>query len=197
MGLVLLLVIAGTLPAIVALMLPPVPRQRLQGPAQAVVVLGAGRQRRGERYRAAARGLRRAEAGLAVAEAARLPLLLSGGRADGNGPSEAALMAEALRHRCREAGPWLEENSRNTWENARFSAALLKERGIQRVVLVTDATHLCRAVLSFRAQGIEVEARATSALPSPAWMPSAEALALVPEIYYEWLALLVYRLRYF
>ncbi|MCK0537293.1 YdcF family protein [Alcanivorax quisquiliarum] len=197
MALVVLLVIVGTLPAVVGVMLPPVPAARLRGPAQAVVVLGAGRARRGESYRASARGLRRADAALAVAEAQRLPLLLSGGCADGKGPSEAALMAEALRHRWRDTAPWLEENSRTTWENARFSAALLKERGIRRVVLVTDPAHLCRAVLSFRAQGLEVEAHASASLPSPAWMPSAEALALVPEIYYEWLALLVYRLRHF
>lgn len=197
MALILLLVVVGTLPAVVRLMLPPIPGMRPGGPAQAVVVLGAGRTRRGETFRVPPRGLRRAEAGLAVAEAERLPLLLSGGRANGEGPSEAALMAEALRHRWRDAVPWLEENSRTTWENARFSAALLKDHGIRRVVLVTDAAHLCRAALSFRAQGIEIEPHATSPLPSPGWMPSAEALALLPEIYYEWLALLIYKLRYF
>ena len=37
---------------------------------------------------------------------------------------------------------------------------------------------------------------AASRLPSPEWMPSAGALAMLPEIYYEWLAILWYYARY-
>ena len=177
-------------------MMPPLPPAELDGPPQAVVVLGAGRQRRGDGYRVPASGLRRANAGMQVARNLGLPLLISGGCADRQGPSEAALMAEALRHRWPQV-PWLEEQSRTTWENARYSAALLREQGIQRVVLVTDRAHLCRAVLSFQAQGLEVAPHAATETPSPEWMPSAGALALIPEIYYEWAALVVYRLRHF
>lgn len=198
-GMVLLLavMIGATLPGVVRRMMPPLPPAELDGAPQAVVVLGAGRQRRGGSYQVPASGLRRAGAGMQLARELDLPLLISGGCADGHGPSEAALMLEALQHRWPQANPWLEEQSRTTWENARYSAALLREQGVRRIVLVTDRVHLCRAVLSFQAQGLEVAPHAATETPSPEWMPSAGALALIPEIYYEWAALVVYRLRYF
>ncbi|MEE9274763.1 MAG: YdcF family protein, partial [bacterium] len=56
----------------------------------------------------------------------------------------------------------LEEKSRNTEENARFTAALLRERGIARILLVTDPIHMRRARDSFRAQGIGVDIAPTT-----------------------------------
>ncbi len=51
---------------------------------------------------------------------------------------------------------WLETISRNTAENAQHAWAFLSERGIQRIVLVTSAQHMPRAVCLFEAQGFEV-----------------------------------------
>ena len=51
-----------------------------------------------------------------------------------------------------------EAASRNTAENALFSAKLLREAGWHRVVLVSHRTHLFRARLLFRLVGIEVVA---------------------------------------
>jgi uncharacterized SAM-binding protein YcdF (DUF218 family) len=48
----------------------------------------------------------------------------------------------------------LEPRSMNTWQNAQFSAPLLREYGAQRVVLVSSATHLRRASLYFSHFGI-------------------------------------------
>jgi uncharacterized SAM-binding protein YcdF (DUF218 family) len=66
----------------------------------------------------------------------------------------------------------LEDTSRNTAENARFSAALLRQRGISQVLLVTSALHMPRAVPLFEAQGLKVipaaadhEGRATAHWP--------------------------------
>ncbi len=50
----------------------------------------------------------------------------------------------------------VEKQSRTTHENAVESAKLLKEKGVTRVVLVTDACHLARAAALFRAQGLNV-----------------------------------------
>ena len=50
----------------------------------------------------------------------------------------------------------LEEESRNTYENALYTRALLEERGIDRILLVTSAKHMPRAVAVFRTQGFEV-----------------------------------------
>ncbi len=49
-----------------------------------------------------------------------------------------------------------QDRSVNTAEEARDNAALLKERGIKRVILVTSAMHMRRAVALFEKQGLEV-----------------------------------------
>ncbi len=77
----------------------------------------------------------------------------------------------------------LEETSRNTRENAAFSAALLKGRGIDNILLVTSALHMPRALALFKAQGLEVTPAPTDfeAGQEPphgllAWLPDAGAL---------------------
>jgi uncharacterized SAM-binding protein YcdF (DUF218 family) len=52
----------------------------------------------------------------------------------------------------------MEPNSRNTFENAAFTAKLLRERSENRVLLVTSALHLPRAAALFRRQGVEATA---------------------------------------
>lgn len=51
---------------------------------------------------------------------------------------------------------WLEKFSRNTAENAQYSWEFLAEKGIERIILVTSAQHMPRAVRIFEAQGFEV-----------------------------------------
>lgn len=74
-----------------------------------------------------------------------------------------------------------EERSRNTRENAEMSARLLRERGIQKVLLVTSALHMRRAVHLFEQQGLVVHPVATDhEVGSPNarmdWLPDANAL---------------------
>lgn len=49
-----------------------------------------------------------------------------------------------------------ENCSLTTPENALFTAAILQQRGIQRIVLVTDALHMWRSLLDFRDRGFTV-----------------------------------------
>lgn len=76
----------------------------------------------------------------------------------------------------------LEEMSRNTRENAAFSATLLKARGIHRILLVTSALHMPRALALFTAQGLQAVPAPTdfeAHLAPPgllAWLPDALAL---------------------
>jgi len=93
---------------------------------------------------------------------------------------------------------WTERESRSTYENALYSARILRERGVGRVVLVTEAFHMLRAVRSFRRQGIDVvpapcgfrylrfNAQLDSLLPSPSRMMLNE------ETLHEWLGLAWY-----
>ena len=79
----------------------------------------------------------------------------------------------------------LEEASRNTRQNAAFSAALLKARGIKHILLVTSALHMPRAMALFAAQGLQATPAPTDfeAIQAPppgmlAWLPDALALDL-------------------
>ena len=59
-----------------------------------------------------------------------------------------------------------ERASRNTRENARFTARLLESRGVRRVTLVTCEWHLPRAAALFREHGLDVEAVPVAPGPS-------------------------------
>lgn len=117
--------------------------------------------------------------------AGKAPLLLLSGGADPGryAFSEARAMAIFLQDLGVPAQALLlEEVSRNTAENAVFSAAVLKARGIRHVLLVTSALHMPRALALFKAQGLQVDPAAAdfeadNAPPGVlAWLPDAEAL---------------------
>ena len=59
--------------------------------------------------------------------------------------SKADAMATALRDDFGVPVKWTEGKSRNTAENAAFSAALLRPDAVRRVLLVTDAMHMPRS----------------------------------------------------
>jgi len=191
--------VVGTVPAVVRALYPPLFGARsLALPPQAVVVLGAGHRHLRGQYISGVIGLRRMQYGLEQARQRKLPMLLCGGRkrAPGDAPSEAALLAEEVRWRAPLQSVWLEEQSRNTWENAELGAAVLRRHGVRRVLLVTDRPHMTRALMCFRAQGLDVEVAPLDRLPQSNWVPTAAALALIPEIWYEWLALFWYGVRW-
>lgn len=93
----------------------------------------------------------------ALYKAGKAPLLLLSGGAHPENRPEAEQMRDILRVMGVPPGALLlETQSRTTYDNARFSAAMLRQRGVQRVILVTSAFHMRRAVAVFDAQGIEV-----------------------------------------
>jgi len=145
--------------------------------ADAIVALGAAFRRDGQASPAL---VRRARHAIALYEAGAAPLILfTGGPCGGGGRSEAEAMAAiASDSGVPEAAILLEAQARNTRENAVFSAEMLRRRGRRRVLLVTDAFHMPRARLVFRAQGLWV-------LPAPVpegprrllpWLREAAAL---------------------
>lgn len=143
-------------------------------------------------------------------------LLLTGGGIDFLGPegipSEAENMATLLEQMGvpREA-ILLETEARNTYENALFSRQLLEEASAGRVLLVTSALHMPRAVALFERQGLNVVPAPTDYLTTDAewaylWQapPAGQVINLLPATKYqgmttealkEYIGLVVYRLR--
>lgn len=87
----------------------------------------------------------------------QLPVLASGGTNTSDSPPYAMVMRETLRTQgVSDSMIWSEEQSHSTHENAVYSAKLLRQKGIRKIVLVTEAYHMLRAEKSFRKQGLEV-----------------------------------------
>lgn len=161
----------------------------------AIVVLGSGTTGFSpEEGRGSALGpysARRVSYAYRLARRLELPLLFSGGKAFEAEAQEGE--AQAARRFLIESGMdgrriMVEDKSVSTWENAAFTAKALKEAGLPlKVVLVTSAFHMPRALLSFRKNGIEALAAPTDYLadrgpprwidwlPSPAGIPKANA----------------------
>jgi uncharacterized SAM-binding protein YcdF (DUF218 family) len=92
-----------------------------------------------------------------------------------------------------------ESRSVNTHENAVFTKQVLIEHRLQKILLVTSASHMPRAFASFRTEGI-------SAIPSPtdhqiaapnrysvlSWLPDAESLATSTKAIHEYLGHVYY-----
>jgi uncharacterized SAM-binding protein YcdF (DUF218 family) len=95
----------------------------------------------------------------------------------------------------------LERQSRNTWENAVDSRQVLEAHGLRRVLLVTSAVHMPRALAIFRSLGVDAIPAPTDFSggrpPSPgelmAWLPSADSLRATSIALKEYLGILVYR----
>ena len=127
--------------------------------ARAIVVLGSGLELDQPEYggdTAGERTLVRVRYGALLARRFGLPVLVTGGRPQDATRTEAAVMAEILAREFAVKVRWQEGESRKTAENASRSAVILRDAGIRRVVLVTQAFHMPRAVRLFRTAGLEV-----------------------------------------
>lgn len=135
--------------------------------------------------------------------AGRAPrILLSGSALEGK-VSEAQIMARLLRQRgIPDAAIILENESKNTFENARFSAIAMRGQKLTSALLVTSALHMPRALESLEKRGIQVTAAGgapqivlPSKNPPDLWWPHLRSLQASRTIIKEYLGLLGYRLR--
>lgn len=153
--------------------------------AQAIVIPSCGVRRNAIEYGTdvpSGMSMDRIRYGASLARRSALPVLITGGRVYGAGRAEADVMREVLERDFRIPVRWVEEASRNTYENAVFSASVLKEAGISRVVVVTHAVDARRVRREFEATGLQVTVAPTM-IPGGGkadhWvqhMPSASAL---------------------
>ena len=135
--------------------------------AQAVVILGGGVRRGAVEYGGDTLGritLERVRYGAKLARETGLPVLVAGGSVFGDTATEASVMRAALEKEFNVPVRWAEDRSRNTHENAQFSAAMLKRDGVNRVVLVMHGFDIRRARAEFEAAGIAV-------VPAPTVIP--------------------------
>lgn len=131
--------------------------------AQAIVILGGGTERRwAPEYAGPAADsllLERLTYGAFLAKHLSLPVLVTGT------PIEADAMRTTLARNFGIETRWIDAQSHDTYENAHFSAGLLRASRIDRIVLVTSSTHLRRAAHEFEAVGLQV-------VPAPSGMIS-------------------------
>ncbi|MBF0271286.1 MAG: YdcF family protein [Magnetococcales bacterium] len=185
-----------------------------QTDAQAIVLFGYGRASQAPEYDGedtlSPGGLARVRYAARLHRLTGLPLLVTGGRPYGETRSEAAIMRGVLEEEFRVPVAWMEEKSRDTWENAAFSTAILQQAHITRILLVVHNRDVPRALLAFQKSAGE----SLQVTPAPIlfrtdtpfrlswdpvalmrWIPNADALSLLAVELHEWLGQLWYRWR--
>ncbi len=146
------------------------------------------------------RTLQRALHAVRVSRWGELPILVSGGSVYVGRVAEAETIARIIREDFRHPVKWVEADSLDTTENATKSLKMLKAEGVQRVVLVTDSTHMWRSVLAYEGAGFRV-------IPAPmafsgsrgadwstVWLPSAQGLSISGRALHELVGVLWYRI---
>jgi uncharacterized SAM-binding protein YcdF (DUF218 family) len=121
----------------------------------AIVIFGAAVRDGGRPSPALAR---RIAYGLLAAHGSEAPVVCSGA-AGRYGPSEAFVMAQALKaDGVAAARLVLDEESRDTLQSVIFAARFLRRRGLARCIVCSDGYHLPRIRLLLAALGVAAEA---------------------------------------
>jgi uncharacterized SAM-binding protein YcdF (DUF218 family) len=163
--------------------------------AQAIVILAGGEVRnRAPEYGGPAASqdlLERVSYGAYLARRTGLPVLVSG-----TGRETVAMRATLARNFGVEVR-WVEDESRDTFQNAAFSTRILRAAQVTRILLVTSANHEWRSAQEFTSAGLTVIPAPAGGLSPPPYssliyyLPSAVALQRSTEALYELLGNLV------
>ena len=136
--------------------------------ADAIVVLGAGLESPtlpGPTLTA------RTEHAVGLWRAGRAPRLLFSGYDSGFGVSQARPAAALARSMgVPDAALLTEDASRDTWENARFSARLLLAHGWRKVIVVSDPSHVWRGKQHLTHFGLDVAASGAVQADQLGWL---------------------------
>lgn len=189
--------------------IPVVEPGRLAGAdADAIVILSGGLRDYAPEYGGPTVNritLERVRYGARLARQSGLPVLVSGGtpsrQAGALGPREGQLMKAVLEEDFRVPVRWVENRSRDTRQNADFSAGMLRQSGVKRIVLVTHAAHMRRSVEAFEHAGLEVIPAPTAFFgghgkhdnPQPS-LPGINSAYAGGYAAHEWAGILAYRL---
>ena len=157
-----------------------------------IVVLGGGMEPFAPEYGASSlqhASLERLRYGVWLSRQTGLPLTFSGGVGWGqrNAKPEARVAEQIAAAEFGQPVKWIEDNSRDTRENAANSVALLKPVGIRHIVLVTHGWHMPRAMRAFeKAAGGDIHIEAAPMglaqdieLAALTWIPTSSGQAAV------------------
>ncbi len=162
---------------------PPISEAQLRD-IQAIVILGGGKNNEAPEFdnqdTVNRWTLQRLRYGAYLQQQTGKPILVTGGAPFGGRP-EADTMAETLKRDFHAKDIWIEDQSKDTAENASLSATILKEHGIQRIAIISQAWHLPRAIQLFEQQGLMVYPAPTGYTTNEKqliaeWLPNASAL---------------------
>lgn len=172
---------------------------------QAIVVLGGGVHPLAPEYgesQASMPAAARLRYGVSLSRQTGLPIAYAGGLGWGASASQSLSEGEVARRMAQQdygvALRWVDDQSRDTAENASLLRPLLQKDNIQRIALVTHAWHMPRSLQAFERAGFTVTA-APMGYILPAnhgllqWLPSADGLGSSRVVLKEWLALMVQR----
>jgi len=124
--------------------------------------------------------------------------------ASGRGTAGGEPYAETMKRLLEQQGVpenmiWTEDHSSSTYENARDSAVILREHGIHKIALVTEAFHMRRSELVFRKQGLNVVPAPCCFRSDPdgidGWVPAARAIQWNEDSLHELFGMLWYKMR--
>lgn len=189
-------------PALTASRISDMSRQST-GPV-GIIVLGAGVEPWAPEYGTSSlqfRSLERLRYGLWLGRKTGWPVGFTGGVGWGQPATDASVAeATAAQRIAREefGRPlrWVEATSRDTRENALNTMALLRPAGVRRIVLVTNAWHMQRAIRNFELaigdRTIEVEAAPMGLAQETEaawmrWIPTGTGYSLAGTVVREWL----------
>ena len=172
--------------------------------AQAIVVLGGGVNGNSYEYQqgVSAKVATLIRLNYAAYLAKKYPkklIITSGGYTGTN--REARVMKSALINDFEIENPIiLEDNSRNTDENAQFVAKILAPLHIKDIILVTQASHMKRAMMLFKKYNLNPIAASTdyydnydAKTPALALIPNAGSMNQTSLIGHEYLGYLIYK----
>lgn len=174
--------------------------------APAIVVLGGqtanGRPNWFEHYNSTT-ATERVDTAAQLYAAHRAPLIIVSGAAYEGKTSEAQVMAQTLKKDGVPDNALILENAAaNTYENAVYSAAILKRLNINRALIVTSALHMPRSIAAFKKQGITaIAAPAPPQIVVPNdpkfsfWLPDGRTFFASRSIIKEYVGLLMYWVR--
>ena len=174
----------------------------------AVLVLGGGARQWAPEYQDSTLNefsMPRLRLGIWLSRQIQAPLAFSGGvgwqardQISTEGQIAGRIAADEFQHPL----SWVEDRSRDTRENARYSLELLRQHKVRTLVLVTHEQHMPRSIRAFQEAMTESGVQTgISLIPAPAglrpdgewrlsnWLPSSDGYLRVRYVVYEAMAL--------